>query len=239
MYPNTGRSPVELKRLPGVQTVLDVIYNPAKTQLLLDAEKLHLKTANGLGMLVAQAKAAAECFSGRQIDDAVIESICRDIERSTRNYLLIGMPGCGKTTVGRALAEATGRAFTDLDELVEERAGKPIPAILDEDGEETFRALEHQALCDTARRSGLVIACGGGIITRGENLDPMRQNAAVIWLLRDLDKLPTEGRPLSQAQPLQTLFQQRAPLYRAAADWTVDNNGPVADTVKQIMEAAE
>ena len=237
MYPNTGASPVELIRLPGLKTVLDVIYNPAKTQLLLDAEKRGIKAANGLSMLVAQAKAAAECFTGRPIDGAVIEDIRRDIERSTKNILLIGMPGCGKTTVGRALAEATGRAFVDLDELVEQRAGKPIPAIFAAEGEEAFRALEHAALCEHAKRSGLVIACGGGVVTRAENLDPMRQNAVVVWLLRDLDKLPTDGRPLSLAQPMEALFQQREPLYRAAADSTVDNNGPVADTVRQILEA--
>ncbi len=237
MYPNTGVSPVELARLPGLKCVLDVVYNPAKTQLLLDAEKLGLQTANGLGMLVAQAKAAAEYFTGRTIDDAVVDRIRRDIERSTKNILLIGMPGCGKTTVGRALAEATGREFVDLDELVTARAGRSIPEIFDADGEDAFRALEHEVLCDTAKRSGLVIACGGGIVTRGENLDPMRQNATVVWLLRDIDKLPTNGRPLSRTQALETLYQQREPLYRAAADLTADNNGSVDENVRKILEA--
>lgn len=237
MYPKTGVSPVDLTRLPGLKSVVDVVYNPAKTQLLLDAEKLGLNTANGLGMLVAQAKAAAECFTGRHIDDSVIEHICREIERDTKNVLLIGMPGCGKTTVGRALAKAAGREFIDLDELVSARAGRSIPEIFDAEGENAFRACEHEALCDTAKRSGLVIACGGGIVTRGENLDPMRQNSTVVWLLRDIGKLPTDGRPLSQTQPLETLYQLREPLYRAAADLSADNNGSVSETVRQIMEA--
>ncbi len=237
MFPETGVSPVKLARLPGVQAVIDVIYNPAKTQLLLDAEKRGLTAVNGLGMLVAQAKAAAECFTGRSINDAVIARICREIERDTKNLLLIGMPGCGKTTVGRALAETVGRAFVDLDELAEERAGKSISEIFAADGEDAFRALEHGLLCENAKRSGLVIACGGGVVTRGENLDPMRQNSTVVWLLRDLDRLPTEGRPLSRKRPLTELFAEREPLYRAASDCTVDNNGPVADTVRQILEA--
>ena len=218
--------------------MIDVVYNPAKTQLLLDAKKRGLTAVNGLGMLVAQAKAAAERFTGRPIEDAVIARIVREIERDTKNYLLIGMPGCGKTTIGRALAAATHRELVDLDELAEARAGKLIAAIFADDGEDAFRAIEHELLCEHARRSGLVIACGGGVVTRGENLDPMRQNSAVIWLLRDLDLLPTEGRPLSQSKPLAELFSEREPLYRAAADLTVDNNGSVADTVKQILEAA-
>lgn len=237
MYPKTGVSPVALDRLPSLEAVLDVIYNPSRTQLLLDAERRGLIAANGLGMLVAQAGAASERFTGVPFEDAAVERIRAGIERDTKNLLLIGMPGCGKSTVGRALAERLGRHFVDLDAQVVERAGCPIPAIFAAEGEEGFRRLEHEVLCETAKESGLVIAAGGGIVTRQENLDHMRQNSRVIWLRRDLDKLPTEGRPLSQANPPEKLYQQREPLYRAAADLSADNNGTVDTTLAQILSA--
>lgn len=237
MYPDTGVSLVELDRLPALEAVFDVIYNPAKTKLLLDAERRGLVCSNGLGMLVAQAKAAAERFTGARLDDGLVERIRASIERETKNVLLIGMPGCGKSTVGAALAERLGRPLADLDALIVERAGRSIPAIFAAEGEEDFRRREHEALCDTAKRSGLVIAAGGGAVTRPENLDPMRQNSLVVWLRRDLDKLPTEGRPLSQAHPLEELYRRREPLYRAAADLVVDNDGTVEETAAKILGA--
>ena len=237
MYPETGVSPVELDRLPALEAVFDLIYNPAKTQLLLDAERRGLVCANGLGMLVAQAKAAAERFTGARIDDGAVERIRAAIERGTKNVLLIGMPGCGKSTVGAALAERLGRPLADLDALIVERAGRSIPESFAAEGEEGFRRLEHEILCETAKKSGLVIAAGGGVVTRPENIDPMRQNSKIVWLRRDLKKLPTEGRPLSQANPLEELYRRREPLYRAAADLCADNNGTVEETVRQITEA--
>lgn len=237
MYPNTGVSPVELDRLPALEAVFDVVYNPARTQLLLDAERRGLVTANGLGMLVAQAAAASERFTGATIGDGEVERIRAKIERDTMNLLLIGMPGCGKSTVGAALAEKLGRPFVDLDDVIAERAGCTIPEIFALEGEEGFRRREHQVLCDVARGSGLVIAGGGGLVTRAENRDPMRQNSRVIWLRRALDRLPTAGRPLSQAHPLETLWRIRAPLYRAAADLEIDNNGSLPETVDAVLEA--
>lgn len=236
MYPNTGVSPVELERLPALEAVFDVIYNPARTQLLLDAQRLGLVTANGLGMLVAQAVAASERFTGSAVDGSAVERIRAAIERDTMNLLLIGMPGCGKSTVGALLAEKLGRRFVDLDAVISERVGCPIPEIFAREGEDGFRQREHEALCDTAKQSGLVIAGGGGLVTRRENLDPMRANSRVIWLRRDLDKLPTEGRPLSQANPLEALWRVREPLYRAAAEWEIDNNGSVDETVSRILK---
>lgn len=236
MYPKVGVSPVELERLPALEAVFDVVYNPAKTQLLLDAERRGLRCANGLGMLVAQAKAASERFTGTAIDNGAVERIRADIERDTKNLLLIGMPGCGKSTVGAALAERLGRRLVDLDALVVERAGRSIPDIFAAEGEEGFRRREHEVLCDTAKESGLVIAAGGGVVTRPENLDPMRQNSRIIWLRRELNRLPVEGRPLSQANPLEELYRRREPLYRAAADLTVNNDGSVEETVRQILD---
>ena len=237
MYPKAGVSPVDLALFPALEGVFDVVYNPAKTQLLLEAEKRGIPCANGLGMLVAQAKAACERFTGQPIDDEKVYTIKAEMERSTRNVMLIGMPGSGKSAVGAALAESLGRRLVDVDERIVEMAGCSIPEIFAKDGEEGFRQIEHQALCEVSKESGLVIATGGGVVTRPENLDPMRQNSLIVWLLRDTALLPKDGRPLSQTNSLTEMFKVREPLYRAAADCIADNNGSLEDTVKQILEA--
>ena len=237
MYPKTGVSPVSLDTFTALEGVFDVVYNPAKTQLLLEAEKRGIPCANGLGMLVAQAKAACERFTGQPVADEKVYTIKAEMERTTRNVMLIGMPGSGKSTVGAALAESLGRRLVDVDERIVELAGCSIPEIFAKDGEEGFRQIEHQALCEVSKESGLVIATGGGVVTRPENLDPMRQNSLIVWLLRDTALLPKDGRPLSQANSLTEMFKVREPLYRAAADCIADNNGSLEDTVKQILEA--
>ena len=237
MYPKTGVSPVDLDVFTALEGVFDVVYNPAKTQLLLEAEKRGIPCANGLGMLVAQAKAACERFTGKPIDDEKVYTIKAEMERNTRNLMLIGMPGSGKSTVGAALAASLNRKLVDVDERIVELAGCSIPEIFAKDGEEGFRRMEHQALCQVSQESGLVIATGGGVVTRQENFDPMRQNSLIVWLLRDLSLLPRDGRPLSQTNSLTEMFKVREPMYRAAADCIADNNGSVEDTVKQILEA--
>lgn len=234
MYPNTGTAPLDLGMFPELEGVFDLIYNPAKTQLLLEAEKRNLLYANGLGMLVAQAKAAAERFLGTPIPDERVAEITREMEWDTRNLLLVGMPGCGKTTVGRVLAERLGRELVDTDDLIVEQAGCSIPEVFASQGEESFRRLEHQALCRAAKRSGLIIATGGGIVTRPENIDPMRQNSTVIFLRRALDQLPVAGRPISQSHPLEELYRSRLPLYEGVADLTVDNIN-VEDAASEII----
>ncbi len=239
MYPKTGISPVDLDRFPALEGVFDLIYNPAKTQLLLDAERRGLCRSNGLGMLVAQAKAAAERFLDISLPDDRVAEITREMERDTRNLLLIGMPGCGKTTVGRALAQRLGRELVDTDELVVQAAGCSIPRLFAEKGEEAFRQMEHQAVGQAGSRAGMVIATGGGVVTRRENWDPMRQNSVVVFLRRPLDKLPTDGRPVSQANPLEELYRQRLPLYEGAADWTVDNttvDAAVAEIIRRLEQ---
>lgn len=235
MYPKTGISPVDLDQFPCCKGVFDLIYNPAKTQLLLDGERRGLLWANGLGMLVAQAKAAAERFLGIKLPGERVSEITSNMEKRTRNLLLIGMPGCGKTTVGQELARRLARPLEDVDQRIEETAGLPIPEIFAREGEDGFRTREHQALCEIARESGRVIACGGGIVTRPDNWDPMRQNSTVIYLRRDLALLPTSGRPMSQANPVELLYRQRAPLYERLADLTADNQGTPEETAQEII----
>lgn len=235
MYPKNGESLIDLNQFPHCEAVFDLIYNPAKTQLLLQAQRRGLIWANGLGMLVAQAKVASERFQGKELPDSLVAQIIRRLERETHNILLIGMPGCGKTTIGQALARKLGRPLADVDEKIVEEAGCSIPEIFAKEGEEGFRVREHRALAEIAKQSGLIISAGGGIVTRPENRDSMEENSVVVWLRRDLHKLPTDGRPVSQSVPLDELYRRRAPLYEAAAQVTVDNNGTVEETVNEII----
>lgn len=239
MYPNTLKSPINLDLFPRLEGVLDLIYNPARTQLLLDAEKRNLVTENGLWMLVAQAKEAAEFFTGSPIADDRIETIYHVLSRQMQNLILIGMPGCGKTTTGNLLAQACGREFVDADAEIVRMAGKPIPDIFAEDGEEAFRQLETAVLAQLGKQSGLVISTGGGCVTKVRNYDLLHQNGILIWLKRDLEQLPTDGRPLSQKNRLHEMYTLRAPLYQAFADIVVDNNGAPEQTLTSILESLE
>lgn len=237
MYPDCGLSPVSLDDFPRLEGVLDVVFNPLRTALLLQAMDRGLPCSCGLPMLVAQARRAAELFTGRAIPSSRAEEVLSSLSSELENIVLIGMPGCGKTTVGRALAERLGRAFVDLDEEIVRRAGRPIPDIFAREGEDAFRALETRAVREAGSRTGLVISTGGGVVTRKENRDPLRQNGVIVHLTRPLAALPTGGRPVSQSTDLAVLWQRRAPLYAAFADLTADNSGPLERTLEQIEEA--
>ena len=234
MYPNWGQSPVSLESFPALEGVLDVVYNPLRTALLLQAEERGLPCSCGLPMLVAQAKRAAELFTGQNIDDSRAEAVLHGLRGQLTSIVLIGMPGCGKTTVGRALAEKLGRTFVDLDGEIVRRAGTSIPEIFAREGEAGFRERESALVREFGERTGLVVSTGGGVVTRRENYIPLKQNGLLLHLRRDPAALPTDGRPLSQATAPEELWRRRAPLYAAFADGEIDNNGTLAGTLEQI-----
>ncbi len=237
MFPNNGASPLDLSRFLRLTGVVDVVYNPLRTQLLLQAEELGIPHANGLDMLVAQAKLAGELFTGTEIPAKKLDEVCREMTAAVTNIVLVGMPGSGKSTVGRAVAQALGRRFYDADAVIEERAGKPIPQIFAEEGEAAFRDLEHAVLTDLGRQSGVVIATGGGAVCFARNLPCLRENGRVYRLCRPVDRLPVDGRPLSTSQErLRAMEREREPFYRRASQVSVDNSGTLARTVETILQ---
>lgn len=237
MYPNNGQAAVDLEVFPDCEGVLDVVYNPARTALLLQAESRGIAHAGGLYMLVAQAKRSSEIFTGSSIPDSETERIEKLLSAQMQNIILIGMPSSGKSTIAAALGKKLGRPVYEADALIEEEAGMDIPAIFAAQGEDYFRKLETQVLKKLGALSGAVISTGGGSVTREENYAPLHQNGRIIWLLRDTDKLDKTGRPVSLRSDLNELYARREPMYARFADLKADNNGNIEDTLVQIMEA--
>ena len=238
-FPNNMQSIITLSDYPKCEAVIDVIYNPFRTKLLLEAEKLGLKTANGLPMLVAQATAAAGYFLGTPgAFTGENERIITAMQKQMRNIVLIGMPGCGKSTIGEHISSLTGKELVDMDEEIIRRAGMTIPEIFDRYGEKHFRDIESEVASDLGRQRGLVIATGGGAVLRPKNVDALRQNAFVIHISRPVSSLPTDGRPLSKdLTTLMDMEKARMPLYEAASDMTFDNSAE--RTKKQLIAAVQ
>ena len=250
MWPKLEGAPVDLRLLPAVTDVADVIYNPGRTNLLLQAEELgrwletprgadesggrRVRYAGGLSMLVHQAKRAEELFFDRSLPDEVTEKLTAQLWRDRTNMVLIGMPGSGKTTVGKCLACLSGKPFVDLDQEIVKRAGKSIPEIFAQEGEGAFRKLEHEILTEACAKSGQIIATGGGAVLWSENRGAMRRTGRVYRLRRRLEDLPTQGRPLSQAGKLEEMERVRGPLYDAASDRHVWNETDPEDAAREI-----
>lgn len=234
-YPDTGVSVTSLAPFTKLEAAYDLVYNPALTEFLRQAKEQGAVAVNGLGMLVAQAKRAAEIFLDTEIPDDVIETVRKRIAAQNMNIALVGMAGSGKTTTGKALAERLGREFVDIDELINTFGCRPIPEIIEYEGEEVFRRIETYTLGEMAKRSGLVIATGGGVVTRPENLPLLRQNSVTVLLHRPVEDLPSDGRPLSQRFGVKALYEKRKPMYEAFGEYKVECTG-VEETVDKILE---
>jgi len=237
MYPHNGKAPLSLAAFPHLEAVFDLIYNPARTALLLEAEARGIPCQNGLVMLVSQARRASELFQNCEISRTVSGDIAKKMQFDAENIILIGMPGCGKSTLGKLLAEHLDRPFFDADAALAEHAGRSIPDIFREEGEEGFRLRESETLAALCKQSGSVIATGGGAVTRERNYPLLHQNGKILFLDISPENLPTEGRPLSMARTPEALYRERLPLYRRFADITVPVTRDIAENMKRIKEA--
>ena len=236
MYPHNGEMPVDLSVFSQLQGVADVIYNPACTALLRRAKEMKIPCIDGLWMLVAQAWHAAKLFLNQDLPAKCVGKAYRAVRRDCLNLVLVGMPGCGKSTLGRRMAENMGRAFVDVDAEIEKEAG-PIPKIFEEQGEAAFRAIESRVIARLGKESGLVIATGGGAVLKQENIQALQQNGVIAWVKRPLALLSTTGRPLSKnADALTEMEKIRLPLYQACADFAVENDGALKLAIKSIEE---
>lgn len=226
MFPNSGEAAlIDIKRFPSCIFVGDLIFNPAMTRLLYEAKRLGIRTSSGYGlyMLVLQAVQAYEFFTGNRSEEGIGDKIFRAVEEQTRNLILIGMPGCGKTSVGLALAEKMGRPFVDLDKVIEEREGVTIPEIFAERGEDAFREIEKEVTAEICKQSGLVVSTGGGVVTRPENYFSLACNGLICYLRRPVEGLSTSGRPVSQSRGTAALYEERKAFYEGWCDFFADS----------------
>lgn len=234
MYPKNLETLVNLDKFNNLSGVADLIYNPKRTQIILDAEKRKINNISGLYMLAAQAKKAVEYFFRKDYDEGIIDFIVEKLSFELTNIVLVGMPGCGKTTIGTVLAENYGRKLVDMDALIVEKAGMTIPEIFALQGETGFRKIEAEVAKEVGKKKELVISTGGGVIVTPENHDALRQNATVVFINRDISVLPTDGRPLSQKNSLQEMYNKRLPLYRSICHHEVDGNGTLEEVAERI-----
>ncbi len=236
MYPNNDACPLDIARLPKLAAVFDLIYNPARTRLIQSALEKGIPALGGLYMLVEQARCASEIFTGNSIPREKTDEIHAKLRSETENIVLIGMPGSGKSSIGRLIAEKTGRELIDIDACIVEKIGCSIPEYFKTHSEKEFRAVESEVLGEICKLSGKIIATGGGCVTIPENKPLINQNGMVFYIRRDIALLPTNGRPLSKAGSLAEMFQIRRPMYESFADAAVDNAASLSDVAERIME---
>ena len=235
MYPNNLECKINLEKFKHIKGVFDIIFNPSKTKLLLEAERLSIPAFGGLAMLVGQAKRACEIFTGEKIDDCEVDRIKKIIEEKTLNIVLVGMPGCGKSTIAKALAEKLGREIIDTDAEIVKNAKMPIPEIFSTFGEGVFRSLEHNEIKAAGKLSGKIISTGGGTVTISDNYEPLHQNGIIVFIKRDINSLSRDGRPLSIGADLNKMYEVRLPMYEKFADIVVENNSDVDSCVDKII----
>lgn len=239
MYPNNDQQLIDCTLFPHLEAVVDVIYNPLKTKLTMQAQSLNLKYANGLEMLVTQAKIAAEFFLDESIEDDKIQCLIHQIQSDLSNIVLIGMPSCGKTTIASHLAKRYCKSVIDLDEEIVKTNQQSIKSMFEQAGEAYFREKEHETCCHFAKENKQIISTGGGIIKRLDNIEALKQNGILIHLKRNLDELLVdENRPLSKDRiALEQMEKERLPIYSKIADIEIDNNGTIEETILKIEEA--
>ena len=236
MFPRRDGLPIPLDAFPNLSGVVDAVYNPLRSRLVLAARSRGIPAEGGLYMLVAQAVRAAEIFRGMSCPDGLTDAIYQEKRREKENIVLIGMPGSGKSSVARALGRRLNRPVADVDDLVARRAGMTIPEIFARFGEARFRDMESEVVSALADDGGQVVATGGGTILREKNVEALRQNGRLFLLDRPLEELlPRSDRPLGDTrEKVERLYRDRMPLYRAAADETVVSRAVAEETARDI-----
>lgn len=235
-FPNTEEKIIEIDKFPNLKAVLDVVYNPKMTELLFDAKGLNIPYSNGLPMLVEQALLAEDIWLNKTHTQNLSEQILRWINVNTQNIYLCGMPSCGKTSVGRVLAERLKRQFIDTDKEIEKLTGKTCSEIILDSGESGFRAIESAVVKRLVKTTGSVVALGGGTVTQAQNVKEIQRNGLVIYIKRDTALLSLRNRPLSSAQGVESLYEKRRAFYEEAADITVENNTDKFSCVREILK---
>ena len=238
MFPNNDTAAISLDGFESLQGVVDVVYNPLETKLVRQAKEKGIDGCCGLYMLVSQAVLASEIFLDTSYDESVYEDTYRFVLSKKQNIVLTGMPGSGKSTIGKALSEKLGKEFVDTDELIIKNEKMPISEIFARHGESYFRFAETEAIKEASSKSGFVIATGGGAVLKKENVDYLRSNGKIFFLNRPIaDILPTDDRPLSSTRAdLQKRFDERYPIYQKTADEEIFVDGKVENAVRRIEE---
>ena len=239
MFPFPDAQAIRLENFKKLEAVLDVVYNPLRTDLVLEAQKMNRAAEGGLYMLAAQAVYASALFLGKEASGEDIDRAYRAVYNEKRNIVLIGMPSSGKSSVGRLLAEKTGKTFFDSDDLIIEKIGLPIAEFFSRNGEAAFRQIEHEVIRELSAENGAVIATGGGAVLNGENAKALKRNGTVIFLDRSPEKLfPSDDRPLSSSrEALMQRYRERYDIYKSSADIAVNGDGTVDKTAEKVFEA--
>lgn len=238
MYPKCDDTIIDISKFKKCLAVVDVIYNPLKTTITRNAEKLGIKAVNGLYMLVAQAVYASGIFMDTKYDTNIINNIYNKILKQKQNIVLIGMPSSGKTTIGKILSEKLGKEFIDTDDLIVDKIKMPISNFLTKDNEKEFRDIEEEVIKEVSSKNNLIISTGGGVIKRNNNIFRLKANGIIIFVDRPLSLLEvTSDRPLSNNRSdLEKLYTERYDLYNQASDIQIINDGDINIIIEKILK---
>lgn len=237
MFPKVSAAPIDVARFRDLEAVFDCVYNPLRSELILQAEERGLICSGGLSMLVKQATEAEKIWQGK--DEADVEAIVSRLFFEKSNLVLFGMPSCGKSTVGKRVAKKLHRDFIDTDEEVKTLTGKSPAEIITSDGEEAFRDVESRVIANVSLLSGKIISVGGGAVLRKDNVKALKRNGIALWLKRDLNDLVADGRPLSAAVGIKELYERRKGIYEAAEDCSFVNDGSISEAVRGVIKVYE